>query len=178
MEIFIKCKILSVETILNAHTCARARTLTHTHARTHTHTHTRTHAHTRTHTHTHTHRRTHTHTHTHTCTDTHTRTHTHTHTHTHEHTDYTKLNWHNLKRAANRLEMDDDSSTERKTWRVDSFGKRNVSRLHLNEPREGFCRRVSSTLTTTQNQQASKEGRHICRDRERRKALGGITRRR
>ena len=38
-----------------------------------------------------------------TCTHAHTHTHTHTHTqaHTHKHTDYTKLNLHNLKQAAN-----------------------------------------------------------------------------
>ena len=40
-----------------------------------------------------------------------------------------------------KLKMDEDSSTEKKTWQVHSFGKRNVFRLHLNEPREGFCRR-------------------------------------
>ena len=34
--------------------------------------------------------------------------------------------------------MDEDSSTEQKTWQVYSFGKRNVLRLHLNESREGF----------------------------------------
>ena len=49
--IFLKRKILSLETILSAYT--RARALTHTH--THTHTHARTHARTHTHTHTHTH---------------------------------------------------------------------------------------------------------------------------
>ena len=37
--------------------------------------------------------------------------------------------------------MDEDSSTEQKTWQVCSFGKRNVFRLHLNESREGFCQR-------------------------------------
>ena len=53
------------------------------------------------------------------CIHTHTHTHIHTLTHTgtctHEHTDHTKLNSHNLKWAANRLEMDEDSSTEQKT---------------------------------------------------------------
>ena len=37
--------------------------------------------------------------------------------------------------------MDEDSSTQQKEWQVYSFGKRNVFRLHLNESREGFCRR-------------------------------------
>ena len=36
--------------------------------------------------------------------------------------------------------MDEDSSTEHKTWQAYSFGKRNVFRLHLTESREGFCR--------------------------------------
>ena len=31
--------------------------------------------------------------------------------------------------------MDEDSSTEQKTWQVYSFGKRNVFRLHLYESR-------------------------------------------
>ena len=36
--------------------------------------------------------------------------------------------------------MDEDSSTQQKTWRqACSFGKRNVFRLHLNESREDFC---------------------------------------
>ena len=39
--------------------------------------------------------------------------------------------------------MDEDSSTEQKTWQVYSLGKRNVFRLHLNESRERFCRRGS-----------------------------------
>ena len=54
--IFIKRRIVSLETILS------------THARTHTPTHTPTHARTLTPTHTHTHARAHTHTHTHTAT--------------------------------------------------------------------------------------------------------------
>ena len=37
--------------------------------------------------------------------------------------------------------MDEDISTEQKTWQVYNFGKRNVFRLDLNESREGFCRR-------------------------------------
>ena len=40
-----------------------------------------------------------------------------------------------------RLEMDEDSSTDQKTWQVYNFVKRNIFRLHLNESREGFCRR-------------------------------------
>ena len=59
---------------------------------------------------------------------THVRMHTHSHTGTriHEHSQYTKLNLHSLKRAANRLEMEEDSSTKQKTWQVCRFGKRNV----------------------------------------------------
>ena len=34
----------------------------------------------------------------------HAHTHTHTHTHTHKHSDYTKLNVHSFKRAANARE--------------------------------------------------------------------------
>ena len=34
--------------------------------------------------------------------------------------------------------MDEDCNTEQKTWQVNSFGKRNVFRLHLNVSREGF----------------------------------------
>ena len=37
--------------------------------------------------------------------------------------------------------MDEDISTEKKTWEVYNFGKRNVLRLDLNKSREGFCRR-------------------------------------
>ena len=37
--------------------------------------------------------------------------------------------------------MDEDISTEQKTWQFYNFGKRNVFRLDLNESREGFCRR-------------------------------------
>ena len=61
----------------------------------------------------------------------HTNTHMHTHpgTHTHEHSDYTKLNLHILKMGSKqRLELDEDSSTEQKTWQVYSFGKINVFR--------------------------------------------------
>ena len=80
IKVFIKRKILPVETILSKQTSKQASTYAPTHARTHA----RTHAHTHTHTHKYTH------------------THTHTNTHTHEHTDYTKLDLHNLKRAASR----------------------------------------------------------------------------
>ena len=34
-----------------------------------------------------------------------------------------------------------DSSMEQKTWRVYSFGKRHVFRLHFKESRKGFCQR-------------------------------------
>ena len=37
--------------------------------------------------------------------------------------------------------MDEDISTERKTWLVYNFGKINVFRFDLNESREGFCQR-------------------------------------
>ena len=37
-----------------------------------------------------------------------------------------------------RLEMDEGSSMEQKTWQVYTSGKINVFRLHLNESREGF----------------------------------------
>ena len=39
--------------------------------------------------------------------------------------------------------MEEDSSTEQKTWQVYRFVKRTVFtfRLHLNESREGFCQR-------------------------------------
>ena len=40
-----------------------------------------------------------------------------------------------------RLETDEDSSMEQKTLQAYGFGKRNVSRLHLNKSKEGFCRR-------------------------------------
>ena len=47
--------------------------------------------------------------------------------------------------------MDEDISTERKTWQVYNFGKRNLFRLHLNESRperkgKGIpCRRTERT---------------------------------
>ena len=82
IKVFIKCEILSVETILSAHTHAHAHTHTHTHSHTYTHTHTHTHTHTRAKTHT----CVRTHTHTHAATPAHARTHTRTHTHTHTHT--------------------------------------------------------------------------------------------
>ena len=37
--------------------------------------------------------------------------------------------------------MDEDCNMEQKTWQVNSFGTRNVFRLHLNVSREGFRRR-------------------------------------
>jgi len=55
--------------------------------------------------------------------------------------------------------MDEDSSTEQKTWQVYSFGGKKVFRLHLNESREGLryllrvacCERVA-ILSTNENQ--------------------------
>ena len=73
------------------------------------------------------------------------RTHTHTHTHTHsgtcthKHTDSTKLNLHKTG-SKQRLEMNEDSSMEQKTWHVCIWGKE-LLRLHLNESREGWCQR-------------------------------------
>ena len=63
-------------------------------------------------------------------------------TRTHKHSDYTKLNIHSLKRAANARETwNGYRRREQKTWQVYNFGKRNVFRLDLSESREGFCRR-------------------------------------
>ena len=42
--------------------------------------------------------------------------------------------------------MDEDSSTEQKTWQVYSFGKRNVFRLHLNEARESLSERKGKVI--------------------------------
>ena len=39
-----------------------------------------------------------------------------------------------------RLQTDEDSRTERKTWQV-LGGKKNIFRLHFSESREDFCRR-------------------------------------
>ena len=60
---------------------------------------------------------------------------------THQHTGYTKLKM----GSKQRLERDEDSSTEWKAWQVYSFGKITVFRLRLNESREGF---ISYSLTT------------------------------
>ena len=73
------------------------------------------------------------------CMHMHARMHTHTHTHTYEHSDYTKLNLHSLRQAADLGWMKTAAWNRKKTWQVYSFGKRNVLRLHLNESREGFC---------------------------------------
>ena len=86
--------------------------------------HARAHIHARAHTRAHTLTRTHTHTHTHTHAHDHTHTRTHTGTRTHEQSDYTKLNLHSLKRAANRDLRWMNSSTERKTWQVYSLEKK------------------------------------------------------
>ena len=37
--------------------------------------------------------------------------------------------------------MDEDSSTEQKTWQAYCFGKKKCFRQLLNESREGFCQR-------------------------------------
>ena len=92
IKVFVKRKMLSIETILSTHTHARARAHTHTH----THTHTRPRA----------------------------RARTHTHTRTHEHSDYSKLNLHQLKTGSkHRLQTDEDSSMEQKTWQYRVWGK-------------------------------------------------------
>ena len=68
-----------------------------------------------------------------------------TQTHTHTHLYRSILTMKNLiytqfkMGSKQSLEMDEDSSTEQKTWQVYSFGKRNVLRFVLNESREGFC---------------------------------------
>ena len=54
---------------------------------------------------------------------------------------YTQLKTRTKQRLETDEEMDEDSSTKRKPWRVCSFGKRNVLRFDLNESRESFCRR-------------------------------------
>ena len=53
IKVFLRCKIVSLETVLSAR--AHAHTHTHTHTRAHTHTGARARAHTHTHTHTHAH---------------------------------------------------------------------------------------------------------------------------
>ena len=162
------CTHTHTQALVHTHTHTHTGTCTHTHRHLYTHTHTHRHLYTHTHTqalvHTHTHTGTcththtqalvHTHTHTGTCTHTHTQalvhTHTHTHTgtcthtHTHRHLhawafQLYKAKYTQLKTGCKqRLEMDEDSSTEQKTWHVYSFGKRNVFRLHLNKSSEGF----------------------------------------
>ena len=121
---------MSAETILSSYTHARARTRTHSHTHTHSLTHTHTHARARTHAHA----CTRMHTHAHACTRMHTHARTHAHTHIHTHAQL-------KKGGKQRLEMDEDSSTEQKTLHVYNFGKSNVIRLNLNESRENFCRR-------------------------------------
>ena len=129
ITVFLKRKILSLETILRA----RARTHTHTHTCTHARTHTSTHAHTQARAHTRTHARTctlsHTHTHARTHARAHTRAHTHTHTHTgtrpHKHSDYTKLNT-QLKTGSKRpgdLEWINTHGTENRAARSTILGE-------------------------------------------------------
>ena len=59
----------------------------------------------------------------------------HAHTHTHKHSDYPKPNLHSLKLGSKqKLEMDEDSCVEQKTWRVYSFlgeEKKEVFRIHF-----------------------------------------------
>ena len=143
----------------HTHTHARthARTHAHTHprmharahARTHAPTHARARAHARAHTHARTHVRTHAHAHMHA--RTHARTHTHTHTYRHPHTraywlywltirtDYTKLNLHSSKRAANRdLRRMKTAARNGKHGRSVVLGKEMFSCYTLNESRERF----------------------------------------
>ena len=71
----------------------------------------------------------------------HTHVRTHARTHARTHTQHTRAFYSDdeakftqLKTGSKqRLEMDEDSRTEQKTWQVYSFWKRNVFRLHLNE---------------------------------------------
>ena len=62
-------------------------------------------------------------------------------TRTHEHTVYTKLNLHNLKRAANRdlRRMKTEARNGKHGRQDNSFGKRNVLRSHLNESERLYC---------------------------------------
>ena len=95
-QVSIKRKIVFVETMLSAHTRVRVHTHTHTHAR----------AYARTHTHTYTYIHTHTYTHRHTQAPAHTSVVT-----------IQNLIYAQLKTGSKqRLETDEDSSTERKTW--------------------------------------------------------------
>lgn len=58
------------------------------------------------------------------------------HTYTSTHLIYTEL-----KQIKNkRLEVEEDSGMEQKTWQVYCFGKRHVLRFDLNESREGPVR--------------------------------------
>ena len=85
----------------------------------------------------------HKHAHTHARTHARARAHTHTHTHTRAYRQYWQsIIYTQLKTGGKqRQEKEGDSSTERKTWQVYSFGKRNILRFDLNESREGFYRR-------------------------------------
>ena len=86
--------------------------------------------------------RVHTHTHTHTYTYTHTHTYTHRHTQAPAHTSVVTIQnliYAQLKTGSKqRLETDEDSSTEQKAWQVYSFGKINVLRFDLDVSRHGF----------------------------------------
>ena len=67
-------------------------------------------------------------------------TYTHRDTHTYKHTDYTKLNLHNLKQAANQDSRWIKTAVQNiRHGRSIIWGKEMFYRLHLNESREGFC---------------------------------------
>ena len=97
----------------HASTHARTHKYTHTHTLTHTHTCTHTNMHTHAHEHAHRHRHTHTHTHTQTNKQTNKQTHIHAHeharartqTHTHTHTHTEQVNWSDLQKRVEGLEM-------------------------------------------------------------------------
>ena len=91
---------------------------------------------------------THTHMHTHTRAHTHARARTHTEAPAHtsiliiQNLTYTQLK----TGSKQRLETNEDSSPERKTWQVYSLGKRNCVRLHLNESREFLSERKGKVI--------------------------------
>ena len=72
----------------------------------------------------------------------HSETRAHTHTHTHKYSDYTKINLHSLKLAANRdLKWMKTAALNRKCSRSTVLGKEVFFRLNLNASREGLCQR-------------------------------------
>ena len=60
-------------------------------------------------------------------------------TRTNEHSDYTKLNFHSLKQAADRLEMGEDSSMEQKHGRSIVLGKDMLFLYTSRGPERGFA---------------------------------------